>query len=149
MTRAAINLGHGVWRRAPARNRGAPNRQSHQERPSASSTPPGESPRPNRINSQAVARQVTRLLHMPCSTVSTTVTLVWVSGDAATDFHTQEQGNPAWQWQEMGCRVEFGDGPRARIRPKPRLPLYIFILFSILLSPIFKFQTKFKFMFEL
>jgi hypothetical protein len=28
-------------------------------------------------------------------------------------------------------RVEFGNGPRARIRPKPRLPHFLFILFSI------------------
>jgi hypothetical protein len=102
VTRIAISLGHGVWRhhdggQAPARNRGAPDRQSHQERPGASSTPPGEAPRPNRINSQAVARRVRRWRHMSCSTVSTTVTLVWVPGDTATDFYTQEQGDPAWQ----------------------------------------------------
>jgi hypothetical protein len=49
----------------------------------------------------------------------------------------------------MGWRVEFEDGPRATIRPEPRLPLFLLILFSILLSPIFEFQTIFKFMFEL
>jgi hypothetical protein len=102
VSRAAIIPDHGVWRcygggRAPARNRVAPVRQSQPERPGAPSTPPGEAPRSARINSRAAARRVPWWRHMPYSTVSSTVTLVWNPGNAATDFYTQAQGDSTLQ----------------------------------------------------